>query len=187
MKSRHFSHPHDLTLNEVLRNLDDGETEGAVCYGCLQPITAAGHAFFSCDECRNFFLHKTCAELPQEIEYAAHPTHPLELLTRRSCGANLFPRQPHGVISFLLQRYRESTKPCDCCLLLGSVVHTVEKASSGSHIIASPARSCYVSNVFCYHLTYLGRLKMCYFTLTLLNQVPEHLIVIHLGHEIAAE
>ncbi|KAK2996735.1 hypothetical protein RJ639_025474 [Escallonia herrerae] len=257
MKSRHFSHRHDLILSEVLPNLDAGETEGAVCYGCLQPITAADHAFFSCDECRDFFLHKTCAELPQDIKHAAHPTHLLELLTRQPFGNLTYPcdcccESRDGFIYYCLLCYFCICVPCslarkisalgkikhfahhhplifneekdfggkeaicywcrnriiddaysctDCnfflyktCLDLPyqiehfshpkhrltllrdedftaprSVVHTVEKAASGSHITASAARSCYVCNVFCYHLTYRGRLKMCYCTLTFLN------------------
>ncbi|KAK2998564.1 hypothetical protein RJ639_023544 [Escallonia herrerae] len=73
-KSKHFSHEHELTLDEV-QQLDDGETKRAVCCGCLEPI--AEQDFFSCGDCDDFFLHQTCANLSKEMEGPVHPQHPL--------------------------------------------------------------------------------------------------------------
>ncbi|KAK2994064.1 hypothetical protein RJ640_010693 [Escallonia rubra] len=89
-ESKHFSHEHELTLNKV-QQLDDGETERAVCYACLEPI--AEQAFFSCDDCDDFFLHQTCANLSKEMEGPVHPPHPLILLATRHCHCDVCGRR----------------------------------------------------------------------------------------------
>ncbi|KAK3011164.1 hypothetical protein RJ639_013012 [Escallonia herrerae] len=82
LESKHFSHEHELILNEV-QQLEDGKTKRAVFYGCLEPI--AEQAFFSCGDCDDFFLHQTCANLSKDMEGLVHPQHPLILLANRSC------------------------------------------------------------------------------------------------------
>nr|XP_023903234.1 uncharacterized protein LOC112015105 [Quercus suber] len=64
----HFSHEHSLKLiDEVINN--------EKCNGCVRAIHPP---FYSCAKC-SFFLHKSCAELPQKIRHPLHQ-HPLTLL-----------------------------------------------------------------------------------------------------------
>lgn len=48
------------------------------CDGCVRPILV-DHPFYSCVQCE-FFLHRFCAELPQELP---HPSHPMHVLVGR--------------------------------------------------------------------------------------------------------
>ncbi|KAK2999280.1 hypothetical protein RJ639_023852 [Escallonia herrerae] len=101
-ESKHFSHEHELTLHEV-QQLDDGETERAACYACLEQI--AEQAFFTCGDCDDFFLHQTCANLSKEIEGPVHPQHPLILLANRSCYCDVCGRD--------WKRFTYNCAPCD--------------------------------------------------------------------------
>ncbi|XP_017232759.1 uncharacterized protein LOC108206851 [Daucus carota subsp. sativus] len=58
------------------------------CYGCSK--TVIGLPTYICHDnhnidCRNFFLHKTCATLPNQINHKSHTQHPLTLVPRRDC------------------------------------------------------------------------------------------------------
>ncbi|KAJ6870467.1 hypothetical protein NC652_036188 [Populus alba x Populus x berolinensis] len=76
MEVEHFSHPdHPLILiNQVLGY----SCELVICSGCEGPIWGP---CYSCTSCY-FFLHKKCAELPNEIKRRIHPRHPLHLLAK---------------------------------------------------------------------------------------------------------
>ncbi|KAB1227473.1 hypothetical protein CJ030_MR1G028875 [Morella rubra] len=74
MEIEHFSHEHPLILTEVLET--DGE-KGVICSGCEESVLGPG---YKCYEC-NFLLHKSCAELPMEIQHPMHPNHTLSLRT----------------------------------------------------------------------------------------------------------
>lgn len=63
-KLNHFSHDHCLFL--VGNKRDD---DGVVCYACEKLI--AGQPTYGCDRCR-FYLHKSCAELPRQIQHFHH-------------------------------------------------------------------------------------------------------------------
>ena len=83
LKTKHFSHEHDLKLTDELENYE-------ICDGCIRPIFPP---FYKCAQC-SFFLHKSCVELPHEKK---HPldTHMLTLTSNRPmlalCGTcNLF-------------------------------------------------------------------------------------------------
>jgi hypothetical protein len=55
-----------------------GELENeVVCSGCNKSVCGPA---YQCSHC-NFFLHKSCAELPPEIQHLAHPNHTLVLQT----------------------------------------------------------------------------------------------------------
>ncbi|XP_059430968.1 uncharacterized protein LOC132164468 [Corylus avellana] len=70
---QHFSHKkHPLIFVEDLQN--DGENE-VVCSGCDKSVCGPA---YKCSDC-NFFLHKSCAELPTEIQHPVHPNHTLVL------------------------------------------------------------------------------------------------------------
>uniref|UniRef100_A0A2N9I7B7 Phorbol-ester/DAG-type domain-containing protein n=1 Tax=Fagus sylvatica TaxID=28930 RepID=A0A2N9I7B7_FAGSY len=58
---KHFAHEHDLQLTTKLEN-------DKICDGCIRSIFPP---FYSCAQC-NFFLHKSCAELPRKKR---HPLH----------------------------------------------------------------------------------------------------------------
>ncbi|THF99894.1 uncharacterized protein LOC114297256 [Camellia sinensis] len=71
MELQHFSHQHLLILGEVN---DDGEA--IVCSVCWEKNSGSA---FSCKNCL-FFLHKFCAEFPEEME---HPIHAHSLALQR--------------------------------------------------------------------------------------------------------
>lgn len=86
---KHFSHPqHPLRLKEdvVIR-------EDARCYVCGSSVI--GYPTYTCDsdhdnkKCQNFYLHKSCAELPKEIKYHKHNIHPLVLKRRSRCSCDV--------------------------------------------------------------------------------------------------
>ncbi|XP_075658676.1 uncharacterized protein LOC142628466 [Castanea sativa] len=68
---KHFGHEHDLKLTKELENYE-------ICDGCIRPIF---HLFYSCAQF-NFFLHKSCVELPTKMRHPLHQ-HPLILRLRR--------------------------------------------------------------------------------------------------------
>jgi hypothetical protein len=77
---QHFSHKeHPLIFVEDFQN--DGEIE-VVCFGCDKSICGPA---YKCSHC-NFFLHKSCAELPPEIQ--CHPLHPNHILFIRAPARN---------------------------------------------------------------------------------------------------
>lgn len=72
-KLQHPSHPHSL----VLRFMGHGSS-GCCCRGCGETVSGPT---YSCPECP-FFLHKSCAQLPERIHHPFHQTHQLSLLTK---------------------------------------------------------------------------------------------------------
>lgn len=100
----HVSHRHPLILKE-----NHVATEGDLCYGCNGKIVSCKSFVYSCirasitgetstdtstgtdNGCVNFFLHKTCAELPLRIQ---NPENPTEFLIRCS-------RRPPTTLPFL--------------------------------------------------------------------------------------
>ncbi|XP_059428442.1 uncharacterized protein LOC132162193 [Corylus avellana] len=76
----HFGRRHDndqLMFTEELKN-DDGK-EGVVCMACDEQVKGPGYKC-STSEC-NFRLHKSCAQLPRQIQ--CHPSHPNHILILR--------------------------------------------------------------------------------------------------------
>lgn len=69
MKKKFFGHDHALTRSVKK------EKEGVVCSACEKRCTGL---IYACDDC-GFFLHKGCAELPQEHRHFFHPDHKLTL------------------------------------------------------------------------------------------------------------
>ncbi|EOY19150.1 Cysteine/Histidine-rich C1 domain family protein, putative [Theobroma cacao] len=62
-KVKHFSHDHDLTLGNKIKEDDDQR-----CDACMLSISTS---FYYCSQC-NFLLHKTCAELPRKKHHWFH-------------------------------------------------------------------------------------------------------------------
>lgn len=69
----HFSHDHPLTL------CNEYKKDRVMCYGCWGKISGMGYVCNKCD----FFLHKWCAELPENLQHPIHPEHSLTLLSRQ--------------------------------------------------------------------------------------------------------
>ncbi|KAK8514589.1 hypothetical protein V6N12_057489 [Hibiscus sabdariffa] len=78
MVIKHFSHPHNLTLNSKV-------TDDKLCDCCMKPIL---EQFYSCEEC-DISVHKTCLELPRKKQHPLHP-HPLTLLEKHPNFGGLF-------------------------------------------------------------------------------------------------
>ncbi|GLT47735.1 hypothetical protein SLA2020_214020 [Shorea laevis] len=72
MKLNHFSHPHPLVLVE---EEIDWISIIYYCSACRERVEGS---YYKCSEC-GFCLHKSCAELPREINHSFHPSHPLIL------------------------------------------------------------------------------------------------------------
>ncbi|CAK9157205.1 unnamed protein product [Ilex paraguariensis] len=73
MELQHFSHKdHPL----ILKELQEEESGRIICYGCEKTIFE--DSMYSCGLC-DYFLHKRCAELPQEINDPLHYQHLLTL------------------------------------------------------------------------------------------------------------
>ncbi|XP_062120056.1 uncharacterized protein LOC133834455 isoform X1 [Humulus lupulus] len=74
MEIQNFIHSHPLLLIK-----DDITTINQLikCGICEHPITAA--PLYGCDSCQ-YFLHKSCAELPRQIYHSFHLAHPLFLI-----------------------------------------------------------------------------------------------------------
>ncbi|KAK6162859.1 hypothetical protein DH2020_002700 [Rehmannia glutinosa] len=77
---KHFSHPHALKLSEYLKKEDDNDDE-TICSGCEQQLSSDS-PFYTCPkrDCE-FYLHKSCFELPKNIQHKSHPDHNLTLLS----------------------------------------------------------------------------------------------------------
>ncbi|GLT96251.1 hypothetical protein SLE2022_138920 [Rubroshorea leprosula] len=72
-KLNHFSHPHPLVL------VEDQEMDSiSTIYNCSACQERVEGSSYNCSEC-DFCLHKTCAELPKEINHPFHTSHPLIL------------------------------------------------------------------------------------------------------------
>lgn len=69
-KIKHFGHDHLLTLCYF--------KERETCDFCKACCKLAADLAYSCDSCV-YFLHKSCAELPLQLEHPLHPPHPLVL------------------------------------------------------------------------------------------------------------
>nr|XP_011469636.1 PREDICTED: uncharacterized protein LOC101313941 [Fragaria vesca subsp. vesca] len=80
----HFSHQHLLRFIENPSQAKRGSP--ALCIGCLEPVL--GPSYY-CDRAMTYstcsvFLHKSCAELPLEIQHPMHRQHSLILNLNRA-------------------------------------------------------------------------------------------------------
>ncbi|KAJ4712692.1 putative Cysteine/Histidine-rich C1 domain family protein [Melia azedarach] len=77
-KLRHFSHKHTLYLRD--HKEENGET---FCQACLQK-DHINSTVYGCDPCQ-FYLHKSCSELPKEMH---HPFHQHSLILQNTPKGN---------------------------------------------------------------------------------------------------
>ncbi|XP_042963381.1 uncharacterized protein LOC122297399 [Carya illinoinensis] len=82
MDYQHFSHQHPLMLVLVNKVNDDYYED---CEICGEILRVSDH--YKCKEC-SFYIHKSCAEYPRELEHPLHPKHLLflELHSRNTCA-----------------------------------------------------------------------------------------------------
>ncbi|XP_062079490.1 uncharacterized protein LOC133783913 [Humulus lupulus] len=73
---QHFTHQHPMPLiNPITR---DGFNKENECCACRFPCSGS-EPYYGCERCE-YFLHKSCAQLPQQIHGASvHKEHPLTL------------------------------------------------------------------------------------------------------------
>ncbi|XP_059066175.1 uncharacterized protein LOC131046388 [Cryptomeria japonica] len=79
---RHFSHPHILKLSHAyilkLSTWEGGASgEQLYCKGCIKPVKDG--LVYTCKPC-NFYLHLSCAKIPEQINHPAD-NHVLNLLS----------------------------------------------------------------------------------------------------------
>ncbi|XP_076906451.1 protein VACUOLELESS GAMETOPHYTES-like [Bidens hawaiensis] len=84
----HFSHKHPLSL----QNFPTPIIDNATCLACS--LSVADSLYYTCVSC-NFYLHKTCSDLPQTLKHPSDQSHDLVLLP--------FPMYPQGLFK------------CDAC------------------------------------------------------------------------
>ncbi|XP_031395970.1 uncharacterized protein LOC116207225 [Punica granatum] len=108
---QHPSHEHDLVLQEL------SETFSCECHIC-NFYTEGGPAYH-CVDCE-FFLHKSCAEMPPEMQHPFHPQHPLALTisSRKDYGCG-------GCGDFVINKYRYQCDGCRVALHLGCAAATL--------------------------------------------------------------
>ena len=75
MEINHFSHDHPLSLIQSEKKIRRKYRKNIRCEGCEKLCT---FPLYACAEC-SFYLHKSCAELPEEFQNPFH-SHPLTLV-----------------------------------------------------------------------------------------------------------
>lgn len=73
-KINHFSHHHPLRLYEI----DDYSSPGCDKSACHLCGGTFKFIIYGCKQCR-FFIHDTCAKLPEHLDHPFHPEHTLSL------------------------------------------------------------------------------------------------------------
>ncbi|GMN73571.1 hypothetical protein TIFTF001_054322, partial [Ficus carica] len=77
---QHWIHEHPLFLRK------DHEINNERCGMCNEEIVAP-YNYYACDACE-FYVHKSCAELPPNINHPFHPSHPFTLLAHSNYYCN---------------------------------------------------------------------------------------------------
>ena len=74
MEIQRFCHnEHRLVFNE-------DERGRFICWVCNEPIFGPS---YSCIKCFAYHHHKSCAQLPRELQHPLHPKHPFILFDER--------------------------------------------------------------------------------------------------------
>ncbi|XP_044489342.1 uncharacterized protein LOC123213810 [Mangifera indica] len=80
---KHFSHQHPL------RPFEPKDQDEIICSGCELDLLISSSSAYRCTKSNcDYFLHKSCFELPRELQHKFHPAHPLILLSSPAydCG-----------------------------------------------------------------------------------------------------
>ncbi|GLT96168.1 hypothetical protein SLE2022_138120 [Rubroshorea leprosula] len=130
MKLDHFSHPHPLVLVE---EEIDWISIIYYCSACRERVEGS---YYNCSEC-GFCLHKSCAELPREINHPFHLYHPLILYEKSQYGGGFgcdSCRELKGANEFV---YHCSSCSFDldinCALLPNLITRDLPKSQHFSH------------------------------------------------------
>ncbi|XVF07379.1 hypothetical protein REPUB_Repub06bG0133700 [Reevesia pubescens] len=113
-RTKHFSHNHPLEFTEEQKNNGSEEVD---CSGCWEPIQ--GSSYYCCIDCK-FYLHKTCADLPLNINHPLHE-HTLDLKVK----SPYFPDPPNCCLCFEKGRFVYHCSSCNfdldvkCALFAG--------------------------------------------------------------------
>ncbi|KAJ0088734.1 hypothetical protein Patl1_32945 [Pistacia atlantica] len=106
---KHISHKQPLVFNEEEQQNYSYNKENS-CFGCEELVLGPS---YNCSQC-NFFLHKTCAELPLKIKHPFHRKHPLVLIPDTS---NVSWRRPACFFcNESCRRFAYSCSNCACYL-----------------------------------------------------------------------
>ncbi|KAK9941015.1 hypothetical protein M0R45_017644 [Rubus argutus] len=75
----HFSHEHPLVFKDLEEKDYAAAGPGLIgCSMCADPVEIGPS--YSCNQCSDFIVHKSCADLPREfLQHPAHREHPLIL------------------------------------------------------------------------------------------------------------
>ncbi|GKV34499.1 hypothetical protein SLEP1_g42870 [Rubroshorea leprosula] len=135
-KLNHFSHPHPLVL------VEDQEMDSiSIIYYCSACQERVEGSSYNCSEC-DFCLHKSCAELPREINHPSHLNHSLILYEKRQ----LRPVDDSWFCDSCRKRYKPGEKlfvyrcsSCDfdldieCALIPNLITRDLPKSQHFSH------------------------------------------------------
>lgn len=92
-KLRGYGHHHSLFLFDTQGSNDEMANDGKLCNRCVRQIS---FPFYGCEEC-NFFLHKSCANLPRKLKHASHP-----LLSSLRCFISLITSTAMDAVRFAM-------------------------------------------------------------------------------------
>ncbi|PSS15642.1 Nucleoredoxin 1-2 like [Actinidia chinensis var. chinensis] len=195
-KINHFSHNHPLIFynepgddnlchgNEQYR-LDDVNND-KICSACEQIISAS---FYGCTPC-NFFLHKWCANLPDELKHRLHP-HPLML--SKEIGRKVFCRNCKSDCKEFCFQCVNPECPVEYCLdvkcasLPSSIVHENHehplhlKEDCETEGCAACDRSCSIFSFGCATCNFSLHYRCALLPHTFRHKYDEHPFVLNYG------
>lgn len=145
MEMQHFIHECPLTLTPSDKYYSDDDYRCELCRGRI--FEASVYVCFKCD----IVLHKSCAELPREINHLFHPQHPLTLIARQPgkhfkcdvCGCPFWNAKYH-------------CSQCDfeldpaCASLMPIANHDDNNSHTSPHVHPHPFIPCLAEKKFAY-------------------------------------
>ncbi|XP_021902865.1 uncharacterized protein LOC110818334 [Carica papaya] len=167
----HFSHEHTLTFS------NEGKDD-KFCDGCVIPISSP---FYCCEGC-DFFLHKTCAELPRNKHYPFHP-HTLTLLPKSPHSNNIF---ACNVCSIYSNGFSYTCEMCSfdvdlrCSSISDTLIHQAHKHSLFAifeKIMKRRCNGCGASEekgLVCHECSYFLDFKCATLPLTAMHSYDDH-------------
>ncbi|KAK6251079.1 hypothetical protein SCA6_005084 [Theobroma cacao] len=108
---QHCTHPHPLALLD--QNKDIGSEVRGRCRACGEDCL---YPSFRCNRSCDFFIHASCAELPQEIHHPFHLWHPLNLTF-------FWQQQQHNRSCFARSQRHDAFLLAYCCFWCDFTLH----------------------------------------------------------------
>ncbi|KAL8062145.1 hypothetical protein ABFX02_02G127500 [Erythranthe guttata] len=136
----HFSHPHPMNLIVCKQTVK----LHLPCSACNLNISGT---IYCCQICKDYFLHKSCFEMPERITHPFHKQHPLALITEPAYGDPRFRCDACGERG---KGFSYSCKPCGVNLhmLCATMPLSVTHASHGTHKLILTFESPYAESKF---------------------------------------